>query len=153
MAHTIRKERVSMSVPAWKRAESKAEYLIDILNLNVRVGEIIGNGPKKYRQGYGDFLIKTALDALKYAQTANSIFVSKKMNKSDFDTRRRCLMLSRGCIDSISTAFMVYLAQARKADGYEADKADRQLQDIGTRCYKIRSSIKKVMDSDKNRIR
>ena len=59
-----------MSVPTWERNESKTEYLNMLYELNVNLGKIIMNKPKKYRENYGDHIIKTALESLKYAQTA-----------------------------------------------------------------------------------
>lgn len=47
-----------MSVPSWKRSASKSEYIRLLYDLNVRIGQIVANKPKKYRGSYGDMLIK-----------------------------------------------------------------------------------------------
>lgn len=73
-----------MSVPVWRRELSKADYMYQTYRLAIRIGEIVENGPKKYRGNYGDHLIKTSLSALEQAQVANSIFVSKTLPESDY---------------------------------------------------------------------
>ena len=88
-----------MSVPSWKRSISKTEYIRLLFELNIRIGEIVANSPKKYRANYGDFLVKSALEALKYAQIANSIFVSSSMTEADYNLRRGLLQQARGIVE------------------------------------------------------
>ena len=85
-----------MSVPTYRRNESKTEYLNMLYELNVNLGKIIMNKPKKYRENYGDHIIKTALESLKYAQTANSIFTDKNTSQTDIELRRNLLIKAKG---------------------------------------------------------
>lgn len=43
-----------MSVPAWERDKSKTDFIRLLMELNIRIGKIVGNKPKKYKQNYGD---------------------------------------------------------------------------------------------------
>lgn len=62
-----------MSVPVWKRKLSSAEYVYQIYQLNIRLGEILVNKPQKYKANYTDNIIQTSLSALKHVQIADSI--------------------------------------------------------------------------------
>ena len=138
-----------MSVPSWKRSVSKTEYIRLLFDLNIRIGEMVANSPKKYRGSYGDMLIKSALEALKYAQTANSIFVSSSMTEADYNLRRRLLQQARGTIENISTVGYIFLEQMRKHDSEESEKTYRREEYLGTTCGEISKKISAVMKSDR----
>ena len=53
-----------MSVQTWKRKLSNAEYIYQVYQLNIRLGEILVNKPQKYKTNYTDEIVKTALGAL-----------------------------------------------------------------------------------------
>ena len=63
-----------MSVPTWKRSMSKSQFLYELYQLNITVGEIMDNQSKKHKDNYSNHVIKTALYALQMAQTANEIY-------------------------------------------------------------------------------
>ena len=63
-----------MSVPTWKRSTSKSQFLYELYQLNITVGEIMDNQSKKHKDNYSNHVIKTALYALQMAQTANEIY-------------------------------------------------------------------------------
>ncbi len=138
-----------MSVPSWKRSISKTEYIRLLFDLNMRISEMVANSPKKYRGSYGDMLIKSALEALKYAQTANSIFVSPSMTEADYNLRRGLLQKARGTVENISTVGYIFLEQIRKHDGEESDKLYRREEYLGTTCGEISRKIAAVMKSDR----
>ena len=137
-----------MSVPSWKRSISKTEYIRSLFELNIRIGEIVANSPKKYRANYGDFLVKNALEALKYAQIANSIFVSPSMTEADYNLRRRLLQQARGIVENISTVGYIFLEQTRKHDSAESEKIYRREEYLGATCGEISKKISAVMKSD-----
>ena len=57
-----------MSVPTWKRKLSEAEFVYQVYQLNIRLGEILENKPQKYKANYTDEIVKTALSALENVQ-------------------------------------------------------------------------------------
>lgn len=138
-----------MSVPAWRRSVSKTEYLKLLFDLNIRIGEMVANSPKKYRANYGDMLIKNALEALKYAQTANGIYVSPAMPETDYNLRRELLQKSKGAAENISTVGYIFMEQIRKHDHEESQKIYRREEYLGTVCGEISKKIGAVMKSDR----
>ena len=56
---------------------SSSEFEEKTFELNKRLAQIVYKKPKKYRDSYGDYLIKLALSTLRELQVANSIYVSK----------------------------------------------------------------------------
>lgn len=139
----------SVSVPSWKRSVSKTEYIRLLFDLNVRIGEIVANSPKKYRANYGDMLIKSALEALKYAQMANGIYVSTSMPETDYHLRRELLQRARGTAENISTVGYIFLEQIRKHDAEESGKIYRREEYLGTICSEISKKISAVMKNDR----
>ena len=105
-----------MSVPTWKRKLSGAEYVYQLYQLNIRLGEILVNKPQKYKQNYTDEIIQTALSALKHAQTADSIFLGKYSREKDFLIRREQLLLAKGEVQHVATACFIFLEIVRRHD-------------------------------------
>lgn len=136
-----------MSVPVFKRKESKTEYLNSIYDLNVKVGEIVANGPKKYINTYGTYLIHTSAEAMKYAQTANKIFMNKNTSKEDYLLRREMLIRAKGDVENISTIANIYLDVSLKSKLKKSEIYKRQ-EDIGLRCYRTIEQINGVMRYD-----
>lgn len=137
-----------MSVPSWKRSVSKTEYIRLLYDLNIRIGEIVVNCPKKYRTSYGDALIKSALQALRYAQTANGIYMGASTTEADYLLRRKLLQQARGLAENISTVGYIFLEQVRKHDQMEAEKIYRREEYLGSACGEIAKKISTVMKSD-----
>lgn len=138
-----------MSVPAWSRKIAKTQYLYETFKLNIRLGQIVVSKPKKYRENYGDRLITNALDALKYCQAANNIFMDANTSEKDFQRRRTYLLNAMSLIDNISTVADIFLALNYNMDGAKLDQIDRQEEYIGSTCRKIHLLIKGVLESDK----
>ena len=137
-----------MSVPVYKRSESKTEYLNLLYDINVRIGEIVANGSNKYVHSYGDHLIKTGLEALKYCQIANRIFISKNMNNSDYLLRRSSLYKAIGLLDNISTSADIYLELSLKNSKISKKDILKRQEDIGNLCYKTIEKLKSVIKYD-----
>ena len=110
-----------MSVATYNRTQSKTEYINKIRELNVGIGRIVMNKPKKYRQNYGDAIIKSAIEALKFAQTANDVFVKKGMPASD-----KALIIER--LVSLVKKLVIELAQYRTVE--EAEKDGRIIETV-----------------------
>lgn len=138
-----------MSVPTWMRSESKTKFLWRLYRLNIRIGEIIENHPKKYRANYGDNLIKNALLALNHAQIGNSIYMHVATSENDFQRRRDHLSEAKGYTEAIATVAYIYLELIAKTDGAKKDKILKQEEEIGLECAEISKMIKGVMDSDR----
>ena len=139
-----------MSVPAWRRSVSNTDYLRLLFELNIRIGEMVANSPKKYRANYGDMLIKNALEALKHAQTANGIYVSPAMTETDYNLRRGLLQKARGTAENISTVGYIFFEQLRKHDHEESQKIYQREEYLGTTCGEISKKIGAVMKSDRD---
>jgi len=75
------------------------------------------NCPKKYRMNYADKTIQNGLDALKYAQLANGIYIGSGASDEAFKQREEYLRLSIGLIEHIATACFIFLEQAKKYGG------------------------------------
>ena len=75
------------------------------------------NKPKKYRQNYGDAIIKSAIEALKFAQTANSVYVKHDMPRSDIALRRTMLIRAKGAVMNVSTISQIFLDLCMSAGG------------------------------------
>lgn len=80
------------------------------------------NKPKKYRSNYSDAAIKNCLDALKFAQMGNSIFMSKTTSEQDYLLRRKYLLSARGLIENIPTISYIFLEHVRKNDSESNEK-------------------------------
>ena len=138
-----------MSVPTWLRSESKTRFLHRLYRLNIRIGEIVENHPKKYRANYGDNLINNALLALNHAQIGNGIFMHTAMPEGDYQLRRKHLREAKGYVDTIATVAYIFLELTAKADGVKREKILKQEEEIGRECGDISRMIKGVLDSDR----
>ena len=147
-----------MSVPTWKRKLSGAEYVYQLYQLNIRLGEILANKPQKYKQNYTDKIIRTALEALEHTQIADSIYLGQYTRERDFLIRREQLLLAKGKVQHLATASFIFLETVRKHDyAAESDQAkagrmyarlyDQELE-IGDRCERCHELIAGVIKSD-----
>lgn len=140
-----------MSVATYNRSLSKTEYVNAIRELNVNIARIVMNKPKKYRQNYGDAIIKSALEALKFAQTANDVFVKNGMPVSDKALRRTMLIKAKGAIDNVGTASEIFLDLCKSQDGEDKAKILKQEQYIGGATFDIKRLLTAVIKSDEER--
>lgn len=108
-----------MSVPKWRQTVSKTQYLNLLYELNIKMGHIVNNASKKYKTNYGDVLIKDCVNALQYAQLANSIFMSSQTPQSDYELRRECLLKVRGYAEIIPTISYIYLELLKDGGKYK----------------------------------
>lgn len=138
-----------MSVPTWKRSLSPTDFLYQPYRLCIRLTEIMANKPKKYRANMSDQILTTALDALKYLQTANSIFFTKTSSEADYLTRRRLLQTSKGYIENVSTVFYIFIETVRKHDSENDDRLYKQEMEVGDACNTIIKRIDGILKSDK----
>lgn len=144
-----------MSVPLWKRKLSSADFLYKPYYLNIRLGQILANKPKKYKTNYTDHIIKTALSALQHLQTADSIYLSKYTTLQEYEIRHEALLLARGEIENVATACYVFLEIVRKND-FASDKQidefvkiyDQELE-IGGLCEDCYNLISGLIKSDR----
>lgn len=137
-----------MSVPAWARKLARTQYLYETFKFNVRIGQIVMSKPKKYRENYGDRIILASLDALKFCQAANAIFMNQNTTEADFQRRRSYLMNAKALVANISTTADIFLALNYNMDGAKQSQIDRQEEYIGSTCKKISDLIQGVIESD-----
>ena len=138
-----------MSVPTWLRSESRTRFLYRLYKLNIRIGEIVENHPKKYRANYGDVLITNALNALTHAEIGNGIFMHSATPEADYQLRRKHLREAKGYTESIATVAYIYLELIAKTDGVKREKILKQEEEIGRDCEEIAKMLKGVLDSDR----
>ena len=100
---------------------------------------------------YTDFIIKSGLEALKYAQMANGIYLSKSITEGAFNERELLLEKAKGITENIATTADIFLEHMRKTDGANAEKILKQEQYVGETTGKIVSLLDGVMKSDKKR--
>lgn len=139
-----------MSVPTWRRNLSRTQFLYDLFQLNIRIGQIIANAPtQKYTHSYGNALVKTAQEALLYAQTGNDIYI---VDDKTYETRREQFQLCRGCVANIATVAYIYLETMRRHDDIKPAKAAKMYDwedEIGDLCDGIIKMLGGVMDNDR----
>ena len=98
-----------MSVPKWKREESKAEFMYQTYKLCIRLNEIMANKPKKYKSNNIDQILNTAFSALKHLQTANAIFMCEKTPAQDYWLRRENLQVAQGEIHHVAQRSVIII--------------------------------------------
>jgi len=138
-----------MTVPTYKRSVSPAQFIEETRQLNIRLGQIIMNYPTKYRQNYGDFLIKSALKALQLLQSANKIFITKELPKELKLIRYKKIIEAEGIIENISSSFSIYAGLLSNKDGINREKLANQEVEIGTQCFNIINLLDGLQKSDK----
>lgn len=138
-----------MSVPTWKRKTSRSQFEFELFQLNVRVGEIVENKPKKYRDSYGDELRRMCLQALECASLANDIFLKADTPQDEKDERKRLLLKSRNIVKTVVLISQIYLELVRKCDGINNEKIYKEEADIGRRCDEIIALLNGTLKSDK----
>jgi hypothetical protein len=143
------KGEIKMSVPSWKRNKSKVEFLRLLMELNINLGKIVNNKPKKYKTNYGDHLIQTGLKALELAQIANSIYMTKTTSIDDYKQRRNLFLKARGCVEHISTASYIYLELCKNSNEVKFERVLKEEEYIGSTCNDIYKAISGVLKSDK----
>ena len=104
-----------MSVPTWKRKPSSAEFIYQVYQLNIRLGEILANKPQKYKQNYTDHVVKTAMDALKHLQIADSIYLSNRIR-----TRAEECQAGRIPLRTVLQSYRCRSSYAQKCQCYDA---------------------------------
>lgn len=141
-----------MSVPTWLRSVSKAEYLFQTFQLNIRIGQMVANLPKKYSRSHGDYLIRVSHEALLHGQTANKIRV---IDESSYQTRRQHLQEMRGCVDNVATVAYIFLETVRLHEGIPDAKRAKIYKwesEIGDLCFEINKMIVGIMRSDRRTV-
>lgn len=111
------------------------------------------NAPKKYRTNYADKIIQNSLDALKYAQLANNIYISASMQEEEFNQRETYLKMSKGLIENVSTVCQILLGQLQKYGAVETEKVHKWEEYVGTHTNTITDLIVGIMKSDKKRFK
>jgi hypothetical protein len=141
-----------LSVPLNKRELSHIQFLWELYQFNIRLGEICENSPKKYRANYADFIIKSGLEALQLAQYGNSIYLSKSTTDEEFLERQMCFKKAESLIDNIATTAQIFLEFTRR-NGVSSEKIAKRQEYIGTKANEIIALLKGVQKSDKERIK
>lgn len=145
-----------MSVPTYRRTLSATEYVWNIRQLAVRVGEIVNNKPKKYKNTYADKIIALSLDALSEVVMANDIYVK---TEKDYENRRSHLLKADGLLDSLVIISDIFLEQIKKSPvdpsvenkSKRNSKIEKQQIELGDKVDICKKLIKGVVKSDAER--
>lgn len=137
-----------MSVPTWKRKLSSTEYLHKLFELNKEIASIVMKKPSKYRVNYGDYLIKTSLEALKLGQIANRTYV---IDDISYEVRRSALLKLQGEIDNIATVGYIFLELVRQSDSIKSEKIFKEENKIGDACNQISKMVGGVIRYDREK--
>ena len=143
-----------MSVPTWKRSLSNAEFLYQIFELNILIGRIMENKPKKYKSSYSDFVIQSGLEALKETRIANDeYFAGEAINERSYYFRKEHFQTAMSLVKTVSTVSHIFLEIVRASNQYESTKLYKQETQIGDQCNVCINLLKGVMESDKERFK
>lgn len=150
-----------MTVPVPKRRLSGVQYIETARKLNVEIGHVVANGPKKYLNTYGDRLITVGLEAYGATIQANSIYQSKGVNaEPDYLQRRGYLLEARAKVKAVAAIAKVYFdllieAKGLQKMGEETDvkiasraKIYSRMDRIGALCDEEVRLINGVLKSD-----
>lgn len=132
-----------MSVPIYERTTSKAEYVWQARQLAVRVGEMVNNKSKKYKNNYSDKIITLSLDIITSVTTANETYVKFQ---SDYEIRRKNLIEAKGKLISLSTIIDIFLEQIKKSPEVTPDKFRERNAKLGKQQIEIGGMINKCVD-------
>ena len=143
-----------MSVPTWRRDESKTEFLYQIYQLNIRIGQMTANLPKKYHWSYGNDLVNMALKALYSAQRINREYMNSINYKESYILRTELCNDIITCMDHIGTVAFIYFEICKESPeikGEKKSRLDKWEEEIGTTTNKINGLIVGLKKSDKER--
>ena len=148
----IQKEVLIISVPTYRRSLSGTEYVWQVRQLAVRVGEIVANRSKKYKGIYSDKIISLSINAVSEVILANEIYVK---TQSDYENRRAHLLKAKGCLWSMLTISDIFLEQVKKSppDSKESkakrdEKISKQQLELGSAVDECVKLINGVIKSD-----
>ena len=138
-----------MAVPTWRRhPNDECDYIYNIFTYNTFLGLMVHNGPRKYMNTYGKYIIHAGCSALKYASTANRTRIK---DKSSYNFRRNNLLKVFGIIDSLCIVCYIYLSILKNDDSISAKtrkKIARWEKEVGIRTNKIMQQISNVESYD-----
>lgn len=141
-----------MSVPTWKRRESKVLYLDTARQLCEFTLKFMKKFPKSATFYIAQPIMQSALNVYKYCSTANARFIK---NESDIAFRKDQLTLALGELDSmdcnISIAINAYSISTKENQYCEIESSEYSWTHWGELIYSERSLIIKLLESDANR--
>lgn len=130
-----------MSVPKWRRTTPKEGYVHTAYELNKKVAYVVASKPRKYKDTYGDHLIKTALKCLQYCQLANGIFLDLDSTVEMFELKNNYLRKAKSYAINIGTVAEIFLDLTMKQDGQKKTTTLKQMESIGGACQELASRI------------
>lgn len=137
------------SVQSWKRGESNAEFLYSVYQLNITIGEIMDNQPKKHKDSYGTEIIRSAVMALRFCQIANTEFFNQSTGTEEmYKFRHENFKKALGCVENVATMSEIYFEIVRKNNSIGSEKIYKWEKRIGDACRKSCDLIKGIISSD-----
>lgn len=141
-----------MSVPTWKRRESKVLYLDNARELCVFTLRFMKKFPKSSRLFIAQSIMNSATNIYKYCCTANARYIKCE---DDIKFRKDYLTLALGELDSIdcniSIAIDAYSISIKDKQECEIESSDYSWAHWGELIYSERNLIMKVLESDSKR--
>lgn len=141
-----------MSVPTWKRNESKVEYIDTARELVIHTIKGVRKFPKSATFIISSDIMKSANDIFRYVIICQNCFPK---SKEDIDFRRNYLLQALGELDNLDCKISIAIdAYSRKTE--QDTECDIKMSDYswaywGELIYKERNLIKKVLESDSKR--
>lgn len=141
-----------MSVPTWKRRESKVLYLDNARELVEFTLRFMKKFPKSSTFYIAKPIMDSAINVYKYCCTANSRFPKCE---ADVAFRKDFLNMALGELDSmdcnISIAINAYSISTKSGEDCEIKSSDYSWTHWGELIYSERSLIIKVLESDSSK--
>lgn len=141
-----------MSVPTWRRNESKVQYLDTARELVVHSIKMIRKFPKSARFIISNDIMKSANEVFRHVTNCNACFPK---SYEDIRHRRYELIQAQGELDTldcfISIAIDAYSIQTDKGLDCEIKSSDYSWAYWGELIFKERNLIAKVLESDASR--
>lgn len=137
------------SVPTWKRGKSSAEFIYSVYQLNVTIGEIMDNQPRKHKDSYGTEIIRSAIMALRFCQIGNTEFFNPSTaTEAMYRFRHENWKKALGCIENVATMAEIYFEIVRKNGTVESEKVYKWEKRIGEACNRSHDLISALIESD-----
>ena len=137
-----------MSISTWLQDLSKKQFLWEIYHLNIDLGHIIVNLPKKYKLNYGDKLIQLGMKILEEAITGNEI---RATNEAEYQRRTLHLKEARAGLYAMAAEADIFLKICESSPEVEKTKLNKNRKKLGDRLNKCGNLIDAVIASDKKR--
>ena len=140
-----------MSVNTWERSLSSIAFLWETHLLNQNISKMIANAPKKYKDSYSDYIIRSGLETFDLLYRGNSIYVGEFTPDADFKERKKLFREGMSKLATTLSAANIFLEHMRQSDGVNNDTVNRYSESLGARGDNIKNLVISLIKSDEKR--